>query len=294
MVYDMPLASWSVGSGPEDHLAIVVEADVETRVRRLVDSRGMAEDDARNRIAAQATDDQRRAVADVVLAKHRRSDDLVRAVDALWQQRLVPLRPTSDAAHGRRRAESSSRCGRPLGGARRTRGGAPGVEPSATACRHRRTSGRRPCRVCSPRTSSTCRWGCAGWPTGTSRALVERLRAARLPPTPPRPRTTTSGGPPLGQALPRRLRTRATSPTSTCASTAVAGWRFALLFATGCSPTSQARAGLREGRSSASLALPRLWLGGTTSRPRSRGSTKASTSGPRTGPLCGNWQPPRT
>lgn len=73
-----------------EHLTVVVESDVETRVRRLVEQRGLGEEDARHRIAAQATDDQRRAVADVVLDNTGSPDDLVRAVDALWHERLVP------------------------------------------------------------------------------------------------------------------------------------------------------------------------------------------------------------
>ena len=63
-VYDMPLLVerrlW-----PHEHLSVVVGADTETRVRRLVDQRGLDEADARHRIARQATDEQRRAAADV-------------------------------------------------------------------------------------------------------------------------------------------------------------------------------------------------------------------------------------
>ncbi|ANZ38683.1 dephospho-CoA kinase [Lentzea guizhouensis] len=66
------------------HLVIVVYADAETRLRRLVTSRGMDEDDARQRIAAQATDEQRRAVADVWLDNSGEVPD----VTGLWD-RLV-------------------------------------------------------------------------------------------------------------------------------------------------------------------------------------------------------------
>ena len=66
------------------HLVIVVYADAETRLRRLVSSRGMDESDARARIAAQATDEQRRAVADVWLDNSGEVPD----VTALWD-RLV-------------------------------------------------------------------------------------------------------------------------------------------------------------------------------------------------------------
>ena len=42
----------------------MVIADYQTRLQRLVDVRGMDATDAKSRIAAQATDEQRRAVAD--------------------------------------------------------------------------------------------------------------------------------------------------------------------------------------------------------------------------------------
>ena len=48
-------------------LVVIVHADVELRVARLIEHRGFSEDDARARIAAQATEEQRRAVADVWL-----------------------------------------------------------------------------------------------------------------------------------------------------------------------------------------------------------------------------------
>ena len=88
-VYDMPLLV-ERGLWVHEHLTVVVEADVETRVRRLVEQRGLPEEDARHRIAAQATDEQRRAVADVVLDNAGTPDDLVRAVDVLWAERLEP------------------------------------------------------------------------------------------------------------------------------------------------------------------------------------------------------------
>ncbi|KJK49838.1 dephospho-CoA kinase [Lentzea aerocolonigenes] len=66
------------------HLVIVVYADAETRLGRLVSSRGMDRQDAENRIAAQATDEQRRAVADVWLDNSGEVPD----VTGLWD-RLV-------------------------------------------------------------------------------------------------------------------------------------------------------------------------------------------------------------
>lgn len=89
-VHDMPLLVEKQMSG-EYHLVVVVDTDEEERVRRLVGLRGMPEDEARSRIAAQATDEQRRAVADVLLDNNGTPDALVAAVDRLWEERLAPF-----------------------------------------------------------------------------------------------------------------------------------------------------------------------------------------------------------
>lgn len=72
-------------------LVVVVHADVELRVRRLVEQRGMAEADARARIAAQASDQQRRAVADVWLDNSGSPEDLVRRARDVWNTRVQPF-----------------------------------------------------------------------------------------------------------------------------------------------------------------------------------------------------------
>jgi dephospho-CoA kinase len=88
-VFDMPLLVerrlW-----PKEHLTVVVGADVETRVRRLVDQRGLTPDDARHRVAAQASDAERRAAADVWLDNDGLREDVVAQVRGLWHDRLVP------------------------------------------------------------------------------------------------------------------------------------------------------------------------------------------------------------
>ncbi|SDU75165.1 dephospho-CoA kinase [Jiangella alkaliphila] len=72
-------------------LVIVVHAPEHERLRRLVEDRGMTEADALARIRAQATDDQRRAAADVRLDNSGPLVDIQAAVDALWTQRLAPF-----------------------------------------------------------------------------------------------------------------------------------------------------------------------------------------------------------
>ncbi len=104
LVHDIPLLV-ELGRGDRYHLVVVVHAPAEQRVRRLVTERGMAEDDARRRVAAQADDDARRAAADVWLDNAGAPDDLLGAVDQLWAHRLVPFE--GDLRLGRRAARPS-------------------------------------------------------------------------------------------------------------------------------------------------------------------------------------------
>lgn len=64
---------------------IVVDAPVEVAARRLVEQRGMDEADARARIAAQATRDQRLAMADFAVDNRGSLDDLRSEVDRCWE-----------------------------------------------------------------------------------------------------------------------------------------------------------------------------------------------------------------
>ncbi|OSC41299.1 dephospho-CoA kinase [Mycobacterium decipiens] len=90
VVEDIPLLVES-GMAPLFPLVIVVHADVEVRVRRLVEQRGMSEADAKARIAAQATDEQRRAVADVWLDNSSSPADFVERARDVWHNRILPF-----------------------------------------------------------------------------------------------------------------------------------------------------------------------------------------------------------
>jgi dephospho-CoA kinase len=90
VVEDIPLLVES-GMAPLFPLVVIVHADVELRVRRLVEQRGMTEDDARARIAAQATDEQRRAVADIWLDNSGSPDVLVQRARDVWNHRILPF-----------------------------------------------------------------------------------------------------------------------------------------------------------------------------------------------------------
>jgi dephospho-CoA kinase len=90
VVEDIPLLVES-GMAPLFPLVVVVHADVELRVRRLIEQRGMSEEDARARIAAQANDEQRRAVADIWLDNSSSQADLVQRAHDVWNNRILPF-----------------------------------------------------------------------------------------------------------------------------------------------------------------------------------------------------------
>ncbi len=90
VVYDVPLLVESNLATGFD-LVVVVEASINTRLSRLA-GRGMAEKDARERMAAQATDEQRREVADAVIGNDGSLEELRGNVDDLWEL-LTAARP---------------------------------------------------------------------------------------------------------------------------------------------------------------------------------------------------------
>jgi dephospho-CoA kinase len=82
------------GIAEEYDRVVVIEAPVEQRVLRLARSRGMSRDEALARMAAQASDDDRRAVAWRVIVNDGSLEDLRSAVDEVWAAlRPGPVRP---------------------------------------------------------------------------------------------------------------------------------------------------------------------------------------------------------
>jgi len=85
IVYDIPLLA---EAGPRRRAGfesvIVVHAPLEERLRRMVEHRGMSEEEALGRIAAQATDEERLAIADVVIDNGGPVEETLRQVDELW------------------------------------------------------------------------------------------------------------------------------------------------------------------------------------------------------------------
>lgn len=103
IIEDIPLLVESQ-MAPMFPLVVIVHADEDVRIARLIEHRGFTEADARARIAAQATEDQRRAVADVWLDNAGTADDLAAAARALWQDRIVPF---ADNLHAGRPARTA-------------------------------------------------------------------------------------------------------------------------------------------------------------------------------------------
>ncbi len=84
VVHDVPLLAEN-GMGGMYDVVVVVDAPVETQLERLTGRRGMTEEDARARIAAQASREDRRAIADHVIDNSGSLDALRAQVDALWK-----------------------------------------------------------------------------------------------------------------------------------------------------------------------------------------------------------------
>jgi dephospho-CoA kinase len=89
VVNDIPLLT-TLAAAATFHLVVGVRADPELRVQRLI-GRGLADTDARARMAAQLTDEQRAPLCDVMLVNHGDRDELRAAVSDLWQDRLLPF-----------------------------------------------------------------------------------------------------------------------------------------------------------------------------------------------------------
>jgi len=83
VIYDAALLAES-GRWANYDVVIVVDVPPEMQVDRLVSQRGMAPDQARARLAAQASREQRLALADVIIDNSGSLDDLDRRVAEVW------------------------------------------------------------------------------------------------------------------------------------------------------------------------------------------------------------------
>ncbi|RAJ65587.1 dephospho-CoA kinase [Streptomyces sp. Amel2xB2] len=93
VVHDVPLLAEN-GLAPLYDLVLVVDASPKTQLDRLVRLRGMTEDDASARMAAQATREERLALADIVIGNDGPVEELEARVREVWDE----LRRRADEA----------------------------------------------------------------------------------------------------------------------------------------------------------------------------------------------------
>ena len=85
VVYDVPLLAEARLADPWD-LIVVAHAPADVRARRLVELRGLSEQDAQARLASQVSDEERLVLADVVIDTSGALEETLRQTDALWER----------------------------------------------------------------------------------------------------------------------------------------------------------------------------------------------------------------
>ncbi len=85
VVHDIPLLAESGRADTFDEV-VVVDVPAELQVERMVRDRGWTEEEARSRIAAQATREERLAVATIVVDNSGSLEDLRARVAEVWEQ----------------------------------------------------------------------------------------------------------------------------------------------------------------------------------------------------------------
>jgi dephospho-CoA kinase len=99
VVHDVPLIAESGRAGGYD-VVVVVDAPPRVQIKRLVRTRGMTRDQAEARMAAQATREQRLAIADIVIDNSGSLAELDRQVRGLWPELRRRAASRRDVASG--------------------------------------------------------------------------------------------------------------------------------------------------------------------------------------------------
>lgn len=71
-------------------IVVAVTTSPEVRVRRLMESRGFSEEDARNRLASQVPEENRLAIADVVFTNDGTLQEFQDQIQQWWDSGIVP------------------------------------------------------------------------------------------------------------------------------------------------------------------------------------------------------------
>jgi len=90
LIYEIPLLV-ETGAAKNFDFIITVEAKDEIRRERLL-RRGMLNSEIERRMAAQATTEERRAVADAVIENNGDEEELLRACENLWEAEITSLK----------------------------------------------------------------------------------------------------------------------------------------------------------------------------------------------------------
>jgi dephospho-CoA kinase len=98
VLHDVPLLTEN-GLAPYYDMVVVVDADPAARLDRLVRLRGMTEDEARKRMAAQAGREERLAIADLVIVNDGPLEVLEQRVQEVWE-RLCERLPDAERGAG--------------------------------------------------------------------------------------------------------------------------------------------------------------------------------------------------
>jgi dephospho-CoA kinase len=85
VVHDIPLLV-ETGQADKFDLVLVVDVPPEVQLERLTGERGMADEEAKARIASQSSREERLAVADLVVENSGSLENLDRRVDEVWQE----------------------------------------------------------------------------------------------------------------------------------------------------------------------------------------------------------------
>ncbi len=93
VVYDVPLLI-EAGVNHDWDLVVVTLASESTRIARLIDLRGMSREEAQKRISTQASDEQRREIADVIIDTEGTTEQTLRQVESLWRDVQKSLEQT--------------------------------------------------------------------------------------------------------------------------------------------------------------------------------------------------------
>ena len=88
LIYEIPLLVETNAASKFDKV-ITVEAPLELRIERLK-SRGLLQSEIEKRMSNQATPEQRRAIADIQIENDGTEEELLRKVEAIWEELNAP------------------------------------------------------------------------------------------------------------------------------------------------------------------------------------------------------------